>query len=270
MKIFNQRLTSNILSQYSTSHPSPENAVDIFRGEWASRLPEIQGIHVPAGNIGLFDDERIHLANKCFGFKDKNVLELGPLEGGHSYMLERMGAASVLAIEANTRGYMKCLIVKELYELSRCRFILGDFVKYLRQCGDRFDCCIASGVLYHMQNPPELLQLIAKVSDQAFIWTHYYDDASLKASKRSFGMKRFGDEEHAEFDGFAYSRVKQRYGLGLTRLAFCGGTASYSYWMRQDGIIKALKHFGFRTVEVSFNTPEHPNGPAFCLTCSKS
>ncbi len=268
MRILSHRLTSNILDQYCKSCASPENPVGIFRGEWASKLPGIEGIPLESGQSNLFDDERIHWGDVQFGFRGKRVLELGPLEGGHSYLLERKGATSVLGIEANQRAYLKCLITKELYDLRRCRFLLGDFVEFLRRCQCRFDCCIASGVLYHMQDPVELISLISKVSDQALIWTHYYDDSTLKRRTR-FGTSRFGCEERAEYEGFTCERVRQYYGLGLKRLAFCGGMAKHSYWMRRDGIIEAFRHFGFRTIKIGFEQPEHPNGPAFCLACSK-
>jgi SAM-dependent methyltransferase len=80
------------------------------------------------------------------------VLELGPLEGGHSFMFERLGAREVIAIEANPRAYLKCLIIKELLDLRRVRFLCGDFLEYLRADGTDFDLVFASGVLYHMRN----------------------------------------------------------------------------------------------------------------------
>ena len=62
------------------------------------------------------------------GVTEKTILELGPLEGGHSYMLDRAGAAQVVAIEGNARAYLKCLIVKELLGLPRVQFLCGDSV----------------------------------------------------------------------------------------------------------------------------------------------
>ena len=40
--------------------------------------------------------------------------------------------ASITAIEANRRAYLKCLVMKETLGLTRTRFLLGDFVEYLR------------------------------------------------------------------------------------------------------------------------------------------
>ncbi len=39
-------------------------------------------------------------------------------------MLENMGASSVIAIEANSRAYLKCLITKEILNLRCSRFLI--------------------------------------------------------------------------------------------------------------------------------------------------
>jgi len=49
--------------------------------------------------------------------KGKKVLELGPLEGAHTYMLEKAGG-DVLSIEGNHGAYIRCLIVKNFYGLK--------------------------------------------------------------------------------------------------------------------------------------------------------
>ena len=111
--------TASILDAYVKSAPSAQNALDIFKGEWASVLPPPYN-HLQAGGIPLFQDQRAAWAlEQLGGCQGQRVLELGPLEGAHSYILQQHGAASVTAIEANTRAYLKCLIVKELLGLDR-------------------------------------------------------------------------------------------------------------------------------------------------------
>src|SRR4028119_931287 len=103
--------TGSILDAYVKSAPSPQHALDIFKGEWASLLPPPYDQY-QAGKIPLFHDGRAYWAlNEMGGCQGQRVLELGPLEGGHSYVLEQHGAGSVTSIEANTRAYLKCLIV---------------------------------------------------------------------------------------------------------------------------------------------------------------
>jgi hypothetical protein len=255
------------LSQYCKELPSPQNLIDLC-SQWISLLPDLPNNPLQSGKVPLFQDSRIQWAAEYFGgFQGMKILELGPLEGGHSYMLEHLGADYILAIESNKEAFLKCLIVKELYGLYKCHFILGDFMKHLRQTTETYDFCLASGVLYHMLNPVELLSLIARVADKTLIWTHYYDEKII--SRMSFiKRRRYSKGEVAEFAGFACPRHKQVYGLNMGR-KFLGGTARYSYWLKSDDIISALKYFGFKKVEVNFNQLDHPNGPCFCLACSK-
>lgn len=43
-------------------------------------------------------------------------------------MLEQAGAAEVVAVEANTRSFLKCLCIKEVLGMRAVRFLLGDGV----------------------------------------------------------------------------------------------------------------------------------------------
>ena len=112
-------------------------------------LPAKFGLDTKPGASPLFEDPRITWAMDTLGIPEgQRILELGPLEAGHSYMLQRAGARDIISIEANTRAFMKCLCVKELLDLHRVHFLLGDFVSYLKQDTSRYDAVMASGVLY--------------------------------------------------------------------------------------------------------------------------
>lgn len=255
----------SVLDQYIKSVPNPQNALDIFKGEWASKLPKPYD-HLEAGSSQLFEDPRIPWAVEQFGgVKDKNILELGPLEGGHTYMLECLDAASILSIEANTRAYLKCLIVKEILGLKRAHFLCGDFVGYLRNNNTKFDVAIASGVLYHMKNPAELIALLSKVTDKMFIWTHYYDKEII--SQNSLIPKnKFTGSTMAEYGDFQHELYRYEYDKALDSMGFCGGSDVFSNWMTRDDIIACCEHFGFDDIRVGFDHPQHPNGPAFALS----
>ncbi|HZE67769.1 MAG TPA: DUF1698 domain-containing protein [Sporichthyaceae bacterium] len=254
-----------INDSYVTLAPSGQNAVDIFRGQWASALPAELGLE--AGAIRLFSDSRISWAIEQFGgMKDQRVLELGPLEGGHSHMLAAAGA-DVLAVESNTGAYLRCLVAKELTGRDSVRFVLGDFMEYLRSCQDHFDVCIASGVLYHMRDPLETLALTAGVAQKLFLWTHYYDAEVLAA--RSDTARRFGAATTGEFNGFAHTLHRQSYGTALNLPGFCGGDAPYSNWLSRDDLLRGLAHVGWQVDAIAFEDPQHPNGPALALTATR-
>lgn len=183
-------------------------------------------------------------------------------------MLERLGAAKIVAIEGNARAYLKCLVVKELLHLQRARFLCGDFMAYLRERPERFDVCFASGVLYHMTEPVDLIRLIAGVADRAFLWTHYYDAGILRDDRRFSGPYAAGTR--SEQAGFAYTRHLQTYQAALGWSGFCGGPEATSVWLERDDILRCLAHFGFGDVRVNFDNPAHPNGPSFALVARRS
>ena len=253
-----------VLDQFVVAPPSPQNALDLFRGDWSSAMPgELADFE--AGSAPLFDDARIRwLSDQVGGFEGKRVLELGPLEAGHTYMLERGGAAEVVAVEANTRAYLRCLVVKELTGLVRSKFLCGDFVEYLRAPGPRFDLCVACGVLYHMRDPVELIGLLADRCDgDLMLWTHYYDPA-VHDAEPIVRAKFPGVCEEVEHRGFAHTLHRYEYGDALGWSGFCGGTAPFANWLSRDDLLACLDHFGFEDVRVGHDEPGHQHGP--CLT----
>lgn len=257
----------NILDAYLKTIPSDQNILDLFDNEWSSFVPG-EGRLARPGPAHVFDDGRIHWASQFFGgFSGLNVLELGPLEAGHTTMLEKSGAASVLSIEANTRAFLKCLCIKELFQLQRSRFLLGDFVEYLRHSKGRFDLVVASGVLYHMLDPVELLTLIAQVTDRIFIWTHYYDDDIIRSIP---GLSRkFGKPKTEVRNGVVITSSEQSYLESLNWSGFCGGSAIGSVWMTRESILNYVRSLGFGRIETAMIQPDHQNGPAFAFCASR-
>ena len=254
------------------SIPSDQNALDLFAGEWSSSPPADRP-DLKAGATSLFDDPRIAWAHHKFiemglenGFTGRDVLELGPLEGGHTYLIDKLGAASVTAVEANARAYLKCLIAKETFRMSdRVRFLLGDCLAYLRALEKTHDIAVASGLLYHLTNPVELLELLARRSDAIFLWTVFYDPAFV--AQNPVPGAKFSEALAMDQSGFKHTVHRFNYGPSLEWKGFCGGGEVYSYWMEKSEIIAALRHFGF----TQFRTEEHPNvhGSALMLAARK-
>jgi len=258
---------SKALDLYVNKEPKNQNILDIFTNEWSSAMPDDRGLATKPGKARLFDDDRIKWAEKIFGgFQNLSILELGPLEGGHSYMLQKMGAKKITCIEANTRAFLKCLCIKEIFDLNRVEFKLGDFISFLKKTDAIFDLVIASGVLYHMMNPIELLELMSQVTDRIFIWTHYYDKEIITASKNL--SHKFAPLEAFGYRGNIYMAAEHSYKDALNWLGFCGGAKPKSKWLCRDSIINCLQKFGFSRITIGFDDPSHPNGPAFAI-CAK-
>lgn len=259
--------TASILDQYVREAPSAQLALDLFKGEWWSAFPEAVG-QLQAGQVPLFADGRITWGDQALGgFSGKSVLELGPLEGGHSYMIEQAGAASIVSIESNARAYMKCLIAKEVVGLQRTHFKYGDFDPYLRDTTDRFDVLVASGVLYHMRNPVELIANIARVADKLLLWTHYFDSGKLAAIPHM--AHRMKGSTASDHKGFTHTLNRYEYGDFLNTTRFAGGSEHYSNWLSRDDLLGALKYFGFQTITFGEEDAANPNGPCLLLAASR-
>jgi Protein of unknown function (DUF1698) len=257
---------AGILDSYVLTEPSAQNAVDIFEGEWSSVLPAPLS-DVTAGAIPLFSDQRVTWAVEQFGgLAGKSVLELGPLEGGHSYMLGSAGA-QVTAIESQIHAYLRCLIVKELLPMTTVRFMLGDFMEYLRNEPEHVDVCFASGVLYHMRSPAETIELMAKVADRLFLWTHVYDEQTVRNS--DLLSPRFTDSVRTSHEGFEHTLHRFEYAYALDSNAFCGGSAVYSNWLSRNDLLAGLEWFGWSVDAIAFEAPDHEHGPALGLVASK-
>lgn len=243
--------------------PSPQTALDIFRGSWLSRMPaDYAAFH--AGEIPLFDDLRIPEGMKQLGsLEGKKVLDIGPLEGGHAYLLEKMGAETIISVEANSLLYLKCLVAKEILGMRRVQFLCGDINKYLEHTDQTFDMCLASGVLYHMADPVRLLWLIAGKTSNLLLWTHFFDDENR--SRNKFDFK---GETVNTFNGVHYDYHRQEYGAVFESDTYAGGTRNYSNWMSKNGITTALQDFGFRDVKI-LQEEDSDRGPYLLMAARK-
>ena len=192
--------------KYVDAAPSPEAVVALFEHQWTSALPGL-----PSGEVPLFSDERIEWAiDLAGGMTGKRVLELGPLEGGHTYMLEQAGAAEIHAIEANTLCYLRCLLVQQLFGLDRTTFQLGNFVPWLQTNQTRYDVVLAAGILYHLSDPVGVLDAICRSGDQVYLWTHYLDFEVMPRTDKRYKRWFIGEEEH-EFRGRPYALHRRAY-----------------------------------------------------------
>ncbi len=110
------------------------------------------------------------------GFGGKRLLELGPFEGQHSIALSRLSPKELISIEANPYNFLKCLIVKQHYQLDNTNFFLGDFVRFLKESTEQFDFILVAGVLYHLSRPIQTLDLVTELTHAIGICTTVYKE----------------------------------------------------------------------------------------------
>jgi hypothetical protein len=257
-----------VLDQYHHAYPSAANAVAIFAGQWSSLLPPSCGVDT-GGFINLFEDVRIDwLVDTIGGVAGQRILELGPLEGGHTWSLEaRHDAGEIVAIEANQRAYLRCLVAKEILRTSRSRFLLGDFNRFLAESGERFDLVVASGVLYHMEEPARHIKLLCSVADTVFVWTHHYDRERIEAIPKV--AARFASSAEVVFDGFSHTIHRQDYLESLGWDGFCGAGHTSANWLELADIEALFDRYGFAITDTAFEEPDHVHGPSLAFVARR-
>lgn len=248
-----------IAGKFELRQPAPQNALDLFRGRWASDLSEVLP-GVTSGTAGHFrSDPRPGYLLKRFGgpdgtLADVSILDIGPLEGGHAYLLEQLGAGRIIAVEANSEAFLKCLIAKNALAM-RTEFLLGDILEYLRYVHLHFGIIFCSGVLYHMEDPFELIHLMTQRTSRIFLWTHYYTPQS-HSHLSAMPVIRNGEM----FEYFPRQNLDRNQGR------FWGGNRPAASLLRRQDILRAFAMFGFTEHEVHDEQVDHPNGPCFSLS----
>jgi hypothetical protein len=251
-----------IPGESETRLPSDQNAVDLVPG-WNHAFPEQYAIK--AGDAVLYDDLRILWAVEQYGtLAGKRVLELGPLEAFHTSMLERYDPADLDAVEANVAAYLRCLITKQVLDLHRAKFHLGNFVRWLERDDLTYDLIVACGVLYHMSDPLYLLELMSRRANAVYLWTHYFDSSAMPQS--DLRSRAFVDDTRIVplGDHTIHLHGRRYYGADQNSI-FCGGPEDLHYWMEKPDIINVLRTFGFDDVRIAHIQPDHPGGPAISI-----
>lgn len=254
--------TDGFFDQYCNEMPSHQNAIDILPG-WNSAFPG--GLKLKAGNHALFADQRVDWAVKQAGsIQDLKVLEVGPLEGMHTYMLNKHRPASIDAIEANKQCFLRCLVTKEVIGIDRAHFYLGDALKWLETEERHYDLAVASGVLYHMPDPGHFLSQLTRRCDQLFIWTHFFDAKAMPNDdprRKAFN----GNVEERTIAGVPVRYYERHYFNANATKEFCGGMKDRHYWMGRDDIIDLIRALGFSDIRITQEDPNHRGGPCFCV-----
>jgi hypothetical protein len=259
--------SSDNLDEYIRAFPSHQNAIDLLPG-WNQAFPP--GLGLNAGHVHLYHDPRILWAIEQFGsLQGRNILEIGPLEGSHTAMLDSLDPATLDSVEANNICFLRCLVTKEILRLRHARFYLGDCQLWLEQRPDRYDFIVASGVLYHMKDPLRLIDAIAHRTDTFFLWTHFADDRAMPPEDPRRGAF-VGPAEIREHMGVQVRLHPRSYMGAWKDKAFCGGMNDLHSWIERDDLLKVIEKHGFDDVRIWGEEPQHAYGPAFCVFARRS
>ncbi len=179
-------------------------------------------------------------------FEDKRILELGPLEGGNTIKLEGLNPKSILSIEGRVESYLKCCMVKNLYDLNRSKFYLDDVMNISKEKYGSFDIAVVLGLLYHLDKPHVLLNELSRMVNTLIISTHYADNTSPYPNA----------EDHTIItpNGKYYGRLYIEDPASDPN----AGLQFKSFWPYEKDLIQMCKDSGFSHIKILARNPD-PN-----------
>lgn len=175
----------------------------------------------------------------------QTILELGSLEGGHSFLLAERDGVSITAVEGRAYNVEKATFIQKSIRTKSVRFVIADLEKQPLLSLGQFDAIFCLGLLYHLPRPWELIDQLREVSPRVFIWTHYAPED--KAT-----------EFVNEFPGMWYEEGGIEDPLS--------GLSPKSFWLPLPALKDRLRKNGFEHIKVIENLEMHPNGKGPCVT----
>lgn len=174
-----------------------------------------------------------------------NILELGALEGAHTFILaERPGVKRVLALEGREVNLRKARFVKELLRAENAEFAQTNLEEGDLTALGKFDAVFCSGLLYHLPEPWKLIETLSAMAPKLFLWTHYAAESEaqvLPDGRRGKIQPEGGTDEPLS------------------------GMSSTATWLTLGSLIGTLTTSGYGNIDVIYNDLTHPNGPAVTI-----
>jgi Methyltransferase domain len=185
------------------------------------------------------EDHRLKYITYFLDVRDCRVLEIGPFEGHHSVLLEKMGVRENIAIESREDNLNKCRRIKEKYGLNQTTFVHHDLERLysgqetLHYCG-QFDLVFCLGVLYHLPDPGKAIAWFRSQSSRLFLGTHYLEPEEVSDCIYILGGKTYRAKKFRE--GGIEDPIS--------------GMSPISLWFYEEDLIDMLKIAGYSSISV--------------------
>jgi SAM-dependent methyltransferase len=225
---------------------------EIVTSPWMYHVLQMANRHFEPGHLAYHrtrygEDHRIKYIAYFLDLRGLRTLELGPLEGHHSVLLEKMGVRENVAIEARTENMRKCARIKEKYGLVNTTFLqqnLENLYSGREQplFSGKFDVVICLGVLYHLPDPVKALEWCRTQSDRLFLGTHYVE----KDDPWRYPPEWFQSAAY-EYRGKIYRTMQCREEGEVDPLS---GMSPTSVWAYEDDLIMMLRDSGYGRISV--------------------
>lgn len=189
-----------------------------------------------------------------------SAIDLGSNEGYNSFDLKEHGCSTVLGVEGREK-YLK-IAEKERIQLgySDVSFKNLDVRKIDQLLKRKFDLCLCSGLLYHLQNPIDFLCRLRKICEVLALETHIAPEwysYFLAGTKYRGNLDR--KKSTIEFAGVQltgrYNNFPSEVDMGQTSGSL---ETSQTFWLDKESLKKGLELAGFSIRAFYFST--NPRG----------
>ena len=214
------------------------------RGPWITQFV-IDGVP-SGGDYQVVNDRRVQQFLERFP-NVRTILELGSLEGGHTFMLARHpGVERVLAIEGRLANIDRAKFIGSLLGVSNVQFKQANIEELQLPSLGRFDAIFCCGLLYHLPEPWKLISQTPLLAPSIFVWTVYANE----------------NEANIQIDDL---RGREYIEGGVNEPL--SGLSPKSIWLTLPSLLELLKRSGYGNIEV-IEKQQNPNGPAVSLVAT--
>lgn len=221
-----------------------KDLVDEFAklGPWIYQF-EVGG-QTYGGGISAVGDIRLERFLR-FAPTAETILELGSLEGAQSFILaQQPGVKRIVAVEGREANLRKARFIQELLEIRNVEFLQANLEESDLKTLGKFDAIFCCGLLYHLPEPWRLLAQMAAIAPQLFIWTQYAREEEARDVGRGLRGK-------IHVEGGADEPLS--------------GLSATATWLTLDSLRDILTANGYKNIDVIYDDPAHPNGPAVTI-----
>ncbi len=191
--------------------------------------------------------------------KGRTFIDLGAADGYDSRAVAFRGAETVLSVEGKDALIKNAIEAQEYFKLPNLKIIQKD-VRLIDTFGlARFDVVLCFGLLYHMENPFNVLKRIKNITGDLLLLETHVAPLKMEGLKKKHIHTLRSSFELIELDGIPFEG-KIVYHKGDHKTSKGSLEAPWTFWLTIESLFKALIKAGFYIRDYHFepdkNTPE--------------
>jgi hypothetical protein len=178
-------------------------------------------------------------------FNNYSLHDLGCLDGGYSVEFAKVGFQTI-GVEIRKKNYENCLFFKKHFNLPNLNFINDDVLNVENY--ENFDITFCSGLLYHLDNPVEVLEKITKKTNKILILnTHYIDFDESSKFHEKYKLSKTTINEGLRGRWYTEFYDEKTY-INKEPYVFSSYNNNKSFWLNKNELIELLYKMGYSLV----------------------